>query len=191
MWICSRCQTANKEAYTQCVQCSAPRNARRFGAGTPLSAPSVQAAAPERRMQAEEPQEAPPPLRRQPKPAADAGAPRPAGGFVRAAGLALAVLLPALTLLLAVLRADLLKPLVEGLFLGGGSEAVQAPVQGAGFVVGAAESLAPVAESAGAPQALLGWVIYVATALAAALLALAPGLSLYALGHIARGVRRR
>ena len=37
MWICSRCQTANKDGYAQCVQCSAPRNARRFGAGTPLN----------------------------------------------------------------------------------------------------------------------------------------------------------
>lgn len=44
MWICSRCQSANKDGYTQCVQCSAPRNARRFGAGTPVGSPSVQGA---------------------------------------------------------------------------------------------------------------------------------------------------
>lgn len=44
MWICTRCQSANKEGHRQCVQCSAPRNARRFGAATRLDAPSLNTA---------------------------------------------------------------------------------------------------------------------------------------------------
>lgn len=163
MWICSRCQTANKDGYTQCVQCSAPRNARRFGAGTPVSAPSVQAAGTERRMQSPEesaPAQAPRP--RQPQePAAKAR--RAPGAFVRLAGILLSVLLPLLTVLLAVLREAGLRPLLSGLIL---------------------KAVPP-------PPAFLTWLVYALFVLAAALLTLAPGLALWALGHLARGVRRR
>ncbi|NLG58415.1 MAG: hypothetical protein GX540_08380 [Clostridiales bacterium] len=163
MWICNRCQTANKEGYSQCVECSAPRNARRFGAGRPVSAPSVQTASPERRMQNVEPagQEAPPaPISR--KPVAPPSPRRAAGGFIRLAGLLLAVLLPALAALLAVLRMDVLSPVIRGLFFG-----PEAPDPG-----------------------LLGQMSYWLMALVAVLLALWPGLSLVALSRL-MGLSRR
>lgn len=164
MWICSRCQTANKEGYSQCVQCSAPRNARRFGAGTPVSAPSVQTASPERRMQQPDTgsQELPPPpiTRRQAVPAAP---PRRAnGGFIRWVGILLAVLLPALTLLLAVLRYKVASPVVFSLF--------------------------------GNPfhyeDSIMGYMVYGLVTLIALLLTLVPGLSLVALSRL-MGLGRR
>lgn len=180
MWICSRCQTANKDGHSQCVQCSAPRNARRFGAGTPVAAPSVQTASPERRMQ-QPVEEAPAPetSRRQPTARPPLTTPQPSGGLVRLVGRLLAILLPLVVLLLAVLRLDILKPVIEELFLG------KAP----------AAALAPLAENASAAagglRPVLGWVAYACTALVAALAAAAPGLGLFALGHLCRGIRRR
>lgn len=164
MWICSRCQTANKEGYSQCVQCSAPRNARRFGAGTPVSAPSVQTASPERRMQQPDTgsQELPPPpiTRRQAVPAAP---PRRAnGGFIRWVGILLAVLLPALTGLVAALRMDVIAPVIHGLFFG-------------------PEAVAP---------GLLGQVSYWVMAFLAMLLVMVPGLALIALSRL-MGLSRR
>ena len=91
MWICSRCQTANKDGYAQCVQCSAPRNARRFGAGTPLNAPSVQAASGERRMQQPESREEPSSPRRHPNAQPHMKARRAPGGPVRLVGILLAI----------------------------------------------------------------------------------------------------
>ncbi len=162
MWICNRCQTRNKDGYAQCVQCSAPRNARRFGAGTPVTAPSVhQAAAPPRRMQQPEveeqaPTSAPPPP---PRPAPG----RAAGSFVRVIGILLAVLLPLLLIALAVFQYDTVSPVVLGLFF-------KTPA-----------TLSPI----------ISYVIYGLLALIAALITLVPGLSLWALGHLARGIRRR
>ena len=164
MWICSRCQTANKEGYSQCVQCSAPRNARRFGAGTPVSAPSVQTASPERRMQQPDTgsQELPPPPQTQ-RPGVPDAPPRPAkGGLQPRVGLHLAVLLPALTGLVAALRMDVIAPVIHGLFFG-------------------PEAVAP---------GLLGQVSYWAMAFLAMLLVMVPGLALIALSRL-MGLSRR
>ena len=163
MWICSRCQTANKEGYTQCVQCSAPRNARRFGTGTPVSAPSVQAAGTERRMQP--PEEAPPapaPLRR-PAQELPKKARRAPGAFVRLIGILLCVLMPLLVLLLAMFQEAGLRPALSGLFL---------------------KTVPP-------PAAFLTWLVYALFILCAVLLSLTPGLALWALGHLSRGIRRK
>ena len=177
MWICSRCQTANKDGYAQCVQCSAPRNARRFGAGTPLNTPSVQAAASERRMQQPEPVEETPSSRRRPNVQPHMKTRRAAGGLVRLVGILLAVSLPALALLLAVLRLDTLKPIITSLFW-----APQA------LSLADSAQLAPVASQG--LRLVLEWLAYGLCALLAALLAAVPGLGLWALGHLARGIRR-
>ncbi len=165
MWICNRCQTANKEGYTQCVECSAPRNARRFGAGRPVDAPSVQTASPERRMQRAEPQPggAPPEAPRRQAAALPPNYKRgSSGAFIRLVGLLLSFLMPCLTALLAVLRHDVLAPVIDRLFWG---------------------ALPPV-------PAVLGYVAYGACALLAALLTMAPGLSLVALSRL-MGMARR
>jgi len=164
MWICSRCQTANKDGYTQCVECSAPRNARRFGAGTPVSAPSVQTVPPERRMQPPAEREAPPPPRRQA--ASPDGPPPPRrapGGFVRLVGVVLAVLLPLCAVLFFIIRKDALQPFVNGLFFKPGDA-----------VPPAFDTLA-----------------YVFSALVAVLAALLPGLSLWSLGRMVQAFRGR
>ena len=197
MWICNRCQASNKDGHTQCMQCSAPRNARRFGAGTPVDAPSVQqAAGSQRRMQPppapqEQPVMAPPPpLRRQgTQPVPPPPAFKPAGGFVRLVGLLLAILLPLMVLLLAVLRLDTLKPLMEELFLGKAPAASSALPQVAGAVTDAAPAVT--AASPSIFTVILGWVVYAASAFTAALLALVPGLSLWSLGHLGRNIRKR
>ncbi len=166
MWICSRCQTANKDGYTQCVECSAPRNARRFGAGTPVSAPSVQTVPPERRMQPPAEREAPPPPRRQPSSGADSPPsppPRAPGGFVRLAGILLSVLLPLCAALFFLIRKDALQPFVNSLFFKPG------------------DAIPPVFDI----------LAYVLSALVAVLLALLPGLSLWSLGRMVRAFRGR
>jgi hypothetical protein len=177
MWICSRCQTANKDGYAQCVQCSAPRNARRFGAGTPLNAPSVQAASGERRMQQPESREEPSSPRRHPNAQPHVKARRAPGGPVRLVGILLTIALPVLAVLLAVLRLDTLKPIITDLFWAPQTLSLADSAQ-----------LAPVASQGLRP--ILEWLAYGLCALLAALLAAAPGLSLWALGHLARGVRR-
>ncbi|NLX83046.1 MAG: hypothetical protein GXZ04_04440 [Clostridiales bacterium] len=167
MWICNRCQTSNKDGYAQCVQCSAPRNARRFGAGTPVTAPSVhQEAAPQRRMQqpmAEEQAPLAPSPRHHPLPGPQTLPGRSAGGFVRVIGILLAVLLPLLAIALAVLQYDAIRLVVLGLFF-------KTPA-----------TLSPV----------ISYLIYGLLTLIAALITLLPGLCLWALGHLARGIRRR
>ena len=164
MWICSRCQTANKDGYTQCVQCSAPRNARRFGAGTPVDAPSVQAVSSQRRMQQpEEASQEPSPRRQVVKEPQNVKPVRPAGDFVRSVGLSLSFLLPLVVIALAALNHDTLMPVIVGLFL------KPDPTR----------------------LALINWAVYVFASLIAVLTAMLPGLSLYALGHIMRGVRKR
>ncbi len=165
MWICNRCQTANKEGHTQCVQCSAPRNARRFGAGRPVEAPSVQTASPERRMQHQEPvpREAPPPppvSRRPAEPAQQMSRRGSSGGFIRLVGMLLAVLMPLLTVLIAVMRHDVVSPVINSLFF-------KPP----------------------APD-VLGYVAYAFVTFLAALLTMAPGLALVALSRL-MGLARR
>ena len=49
------CQTSNEEGYARCLQCGASRTARRFGAGTPVAAPSVADAVPVARVPAPAP----------------------------------------------------------------------------------------------------------------------------------------
>jgi len=166
MWICSRCQTANKDGHTQCVECSAPRNARRFGAGTPVPMPSVQTAAPERRIQPPVSRETPPPsARRSVQPPAESVGPssRMPGGFVRLAGLLMCLLLPLLVLLLAVIRFDAIHPVITSIY----------------FKPGAAV------------PPFISYLAYSVSALAAILLSMAPGLSLWALGRLTGGLRRR
>jgi hypothetical protein len=174
MWICSRCQTANKDGYTQCVECSAPRNSRRFGAGTPVVSPSLQAQPSERRMQtqpAEEP--AAPSPRRQPVSMPEAARRHAPGRFIRLIGLLLAVLLPLLVIILAVVNAAALRPLIAGIF-------VRPEPLAAGFVL-------PVAPLPAVP--LRDTLLYIFSVLAAALLALYPGLSLWARGRLLKGFR--
>lgn len=163
MWICSRCQTANKEGYGQCVSCSAPRNARRFGAGTPVNAPSIQTAAPERRMSPPQSEnEALPQYRRQTRPQPAAKSAPPAGGFVRLIGLNLSVLLPLLVLVAGVIYHDRLMSFLPSLFAN--------PELASGFG---------------------GYFVYGLLCLLAAIISLVPGLSLFALGHIMRGLVQR
>ena len=199
MWICNRCQASNKDGHAQCMQCSAPRNARRFGAGTPVDAPSVQqVAGSQRRMQPapapnnpEQPVMPPPPLRRQGTlPVAAPHAPaKSAGGFVRLVGLLLAILLPLVVLLLAVLKLSDIKPVVEELFLGKAPAVAAVAAQVTDAVTDAVPAVT--SSSPGILHTILGWVIYGAGAFVATLLALVPGLSLWSLGHLGRNIRRR
>ncbi len=94
-----------------------------------------------------------------------------------------------MVLLLAVLRLDTLKPLMEELFLGKAPAASSALPQVAGAVTDAAPAVT--ADSPSIFTVILGWVVYVASAFTAALLALVPGLSLWSLGHLGRNIRKR
>lgn len=163
MWICTRCQTANKDGYNQCVQCSAPRNARRFGAGTPVAAPSVQAAQTERRLQPTETAPQAPSPRRQPGPETTTEAPRRRANLAIIVGILLAVLLPALAIALAITQKETLLPLIAGLFIQGGAAASPLP----------------------------GTIVYIIGVVITALLVMAPGLALWALGRLAQSLRRR
>ena len=176
MWICSRCQTANKDGYTQCVECSAPRNARRFGAGTPVVSPSLQAQQSERRMQTGQTDEpAAPSPRRQPVPAPDAALRRAPGRFVRLIGVILSVLLPLLVILLFVQNAESFRPALISLVI------KPEPLAAGAILTTGALPAVP----------LLDTLIYAFSALAAALLSLYPGLSLWARGRLLKGFRPR
>ncbi len=166
MWICSRCKTANKDGYAQCVQCSAPKNARRFGAGgNPVQEPGVSLPVAERRMTPRETPEEVPSPRRHPLP--PASKPRPFLKIARLVGSLLAVFLPLCVVLLAVWRFDSLFPLVQGFFF----------------------KPAPLGASPSSP--ILHYLVYGVTAFLVALLASVPGLSLLSLAHLARSVRPR
>ncbi|HSK69542.1 MAG TPA: hypothetical protein VLA21_09810 [Candidatus Limnocylindria bacterium] len=191
MWVCSRCQAENNDAYTQCTQCSAPRSHRRFSQGSPTVTPSLQAQPPERRMRDPAPPETPPIPSRHAAPASPAAsadpraegkaAPRRApGAVVRAAGIALAVLLPLLVVLLAALNQATLRPMVAGWFAGPAPEQVFGPT---GIPLPPAPSFLR--------SAAFGWFAYALTALAAALLSMAPGLALWAQGRLLRAMRTR
>lgn len=101
MWICTRCQTANKEGHRLCLQCSAPRNARRFGASARLDAPSLQSAPQPPAASAPTPMPSPPAPDQMPAVKRSAGG-RRGGAFTRLTGRLLVFLLPAVTLFLLV-----------------------------------------------------------------------------------------
>lgn len=136
-----------------------------------------------------------PPPRRQPPQEPPQKARRSPGVLVRAVGILLAILLPLMAALVAVQQADAFRPAVADFILGAekpSSPVAAAPPAGEDFVVQPGESLPPLADQAGGTaRAALSWVLYALGTLGALLLAACPGLGLYALGHIARGVRRR
>lgn len=184
MWICNRCQTRNREGDTRCIQCSAPRSGRRFGAGTVVETPSVTGAAPQ---EARSPQVHAAPLLsgskavQQPAPQQKTAAAqiaekpvsrprprRPGNGAARclsATGLTLAIMLPALLIYLAVSHYAALSPQLNILLF---------PVPAAQLTVSTVPTPAP---------ALSVGVYALATALAA-LLCLLPGLSAMGLGKL-------
>ena len=148
MWICQRCQTENRDSIRMCPVCGAARSAGRFG-----SAPQQRSGdtAPQVTVaQPAAPQEpsAPAPVRSGYQPMEEVvRAPQPkGGGFFRLVGVLLCVLLPVTALALAWQQRDVLFPLLTPLFTG-----PEAP-------------------------AWLNWTCYGALSLAAALLALLPGL---------------
>ncbi|NLZ63320.1 MAG: hypothetical protein GX902_05880 [Lentisphaerae bacterium] len=166
MWICTRCQTSNEEGYARCIQCGASRSARRFGAGTPIPAPSVSEAPPAGAAPQVRQVEAPP--ARAPR-AQHADAPAAhslpyekrvvrcaIGRWLVALGLILAFVMPLLALLLAVTRQEAVKPTVMSVY----------------FPQDAA--IPPVLDS----------VAYWLTALLAALLVALPGLSAAGMGRL-------
>ena len=184
MWICSRCQTKNREGDTRCIQCSAPRSARRFGAGTQVETPSVSGAA---AREIRSPQVYAPPQPHEGKagarpaleqrnaaaqaeelPLNSPRARRPGSAAARllsVSGLVLSLMLPALLILLSILHYGELSPQVELLFFPG-----------------------PAADAA-APAAL-GIVIYALLTALAALLSLLPGLTALGLGQLLAGLTR-
>lgn len=135
MWICTRCQSANKEGHRQCVQCSAPRNARRFGAATRVDAPSLNTAPLGQARSAAQARAGQPLTQGQAKPetgqpAAPGLGAAPAfshqepiaqakvsrsGRCTRLVGWLLTILLPILCLFLAFVQRDVVWLLVEGL----------------------------------------------------------------------------
>ncbi len=161
MWICNRCQHHNREGDVQCIECAAPRHARRFGAGTEVETPSV-----------EQPAERVAPTPAQPaaaEPHAPAGrAPRvdltppsrvvrcAAGRALRVAGLVLLVLLPGLTALIAITHVQAwAQPLAQ-------------------WLLGAAQPL---------PEAA-GMALYIVVSVAALLVSALPGLFAVGLGQL-------
>ena len=161
MWICTRCQHHNREGDGHCIQCAAPRHARRFGVGTEVETPSV--------AQPAVPAPAPAPAT---EPAADRAAegraPRVdlappvrvvrclSGRLLVGLGAALLMLLPALAVWLAVAQQALWAPLAGGLLF---PKAV--PPEGVGM-----------------------WAAYGVCCLAAVLLCALPGLAAMGLGRL-------
>ncbi len=150
MWICQQCQRENRDSVRVCPVCGMVRAAGRFG-----SAPQQQSgagSAPPRVTPAQPAavQEALPPspaLSGYQPPEEKARAPqKKSGGGARLAGGLLCVLLPAMALLLAWQQRELLRPVLTPLFTG-----------------------------PDAPD-WLSWTCYGVLSLAAALLALLPGL---------------
>lgn len=185
MWICNRCQTKNREGDTRCIQCSAPRSARRFGAGTVVETPSVTGTAAPQEIRSPQVHTAPLPLEgkagQRPAPAQKAAAPqaegkpasrprpkRPGNGAARclsAIGLILAVLLPALLIYLAVSHYAAFSPQLNNLLF---------PAPLTDVTVSGAQSLSPV----------LSVGIYTLVTVLASLLCLLPGLFAMGLGRL-------
>lgn len=166
MWICNRCQVSNEEGHARCGNCGAPRTARRFGAGTPVAAPSVTDAGQNTRpipppadlppVQAR--REAPPPRVRAPQ-QEDTGrrVVRCAmGRLLVVFGLILAVLLSVVVGLLAVVQRDAIQPALFGVLLPAGTVA----------------------------PPILALILYVVCAVVAALLIALPGLTAAGLGRL-------
>lgn len=173
MWICNRCQARNREGDACCIQCSAPRSARRFGAGTVVETPSVSGAAAQP-VRSPQVHAAPPPREGKAAPQAGeklrtfphAGRPRNgAAGLLAAAGICLAILLPALLLWLAVAHYNELSPQLDLLF----------------FPRPAAEVTA---ENFAAPAPALSIFIYTLVTAIAALASSLPGLLAIGLGRL-------
>jgi hypothetical protein len=122
MWICNRCQSRNRDGDRHCIECAAPRNARRFGASTPVEAPSLaREALPERRPAAvTDTVPLQPSLREEHYSVPRRG--RLFGGVLTAFGSILLVLLPALLIYLAVHHQATLAPQVQGLVNPSGSQ---------------------------------------------------------------------
>lgn len=167
MWICTRCQVSNEEGQARCIQCGASRTARRFGAGTPVAAPSVTIAA-----QTARPVPPSAELPPQPRPREEAPMSRPRavnpdrmekrivrcamGRWLVAFGLILAVLLPSAMGILAVVHNKTLQPILLSSLLPAGS-------------------IAP---------PFLATGLYILSAAAAALLVTLPGLTAAGLGRL-------
>jgi hypothetical protein len=172
MWICNRCQTKNREGETRCIQCSAPRSARRFGAGTVVETPSVTGVPVKQEIRS--PQVHTAPVQRAAAPQAEnkpASRPRPkrpgngAARWLSALGIILALLLPALLIYLAISHYAALSPQFNSLLF---------PARNAQLTVSAVQTTSP---------ALSAAVYVLATALAAMLCAL-PGLFAMGLGRL-------
>ena len=165
MWICQKCQTQNREGVQACPVCGTMRAAGRFGSAPQqrpgVSAPRVTAAAAAPQMQ--EPVQSGINRSGYQPPEDNMRAPRAVrgkgGGFVRFVGISLCVLLPTLTLLMALV-----------LFVGWQSQLqtwqqmIKAYPQTASMFIG---SYIPV---------WLGWVFYGILTFTALLLSLLPGL---------------
>ena len=150
MWICQRCQTENRDTAHACRQCGTVRAAGRFGSA-PQQRSGMGSAPPRvtaaQSVQAQEPSPPSPTRSGYQPPEENARAPRrKGGGAARLVGGLLCVLLPVLTLLLAWQQKEILFPVLTTLFTG-----TEAPDW-------------------------LNWTCYGVLALAAALLALLPGL---------------
>ena len=154
MWICQRCQTQNREGVQACLVCGTKRVTGRFasapqqqtGTVTPPRVTAAAAAAPQMK-EAVQPGNA---RSGYEPPEANARAPRAGsgkrGGLARLAGGLLCVLLPVLTLVLSWQQRETLLPVLAPLFAG-----QEAPDW-------------------------LNWTCYGILSLAAALVALLPGL---------------
>jgi hypothetical protein len=172
MWICNRCQTKNREGETRCIQCSAPRSARRFGAGTVVETLSVTGAPAKQEIRSPQVQTAP--LQRAAAPQAEekpASRPRPrrpgngAARWLSALGLVLAVLLPALLIYLAITHYAALSPQLNSLLF---------PAPAAQLTVSAVQT----------PSSSLSEAVYVLATALAAMLCTLPGLFAMGLGRL-------
>ncbi len=153
MWICQKCQTQNREGVQACPVCGTMRAAGRFGSApqqrSGVSAPRVTAAA-AAAPQMQEPVQSGINRSGYQPPEDNMRAPRAVRGkggrLARLTGCLLCVLLPVMTILLSWQQREILRPVLAPLFTG--SEAPE----------------------------WLGWTCYGILSLAAALVALLPGL---------------
>ena len=149
MWICQRCQTENRDSMRMCPVCGTARAAGRFGSAPQQHSgmsPAPRVTAAQPAQASEQPQPSPSRSGYQP-PEENVRAPRrKGGGFSQLVGVLLCVLLPVMTLLLAWQQRETLFSVLTPLFTG-----TEAPEW-------------------------LNWTCYGVLTLAAALLALLPGL---------------
>jgi hypothetical protein len=174
MWICNRCQTKNREGETRCIQCSAPRSARRFGAGTVVETPSVTGAPVKQEQEIRSPQVHTAPMQRAAAPQAEkkpASRPRPkrpgngAARWLSALGIILALLLPALLIYLAISHYAALSPQLNSLLF---------PAPAVQLTVSTVQT----------PSPALGLAVYTLATALAAMLCMLPGLYAMGLGRL-------